>query len=224
MPMENYYEENHQSYFRSTVSLDPASFLLPLAKRLRPGATILDIGCGSGRDLRWLAEQGFRPTGFEKSPSLARLAREYSGCRVLEGDFTTHDFSSHRFDALILVGSLVHVERDRLGVVLAGIFQALVPGGLALVTMKEGSATSSLPDGRRFTLWSRSSLEMIFTQLGLNVLACSRKESKLRETDVWLGFVFARHGGQTQPASCRRHPDQGEDNPNRKGVAGNGRV
>ena len=37
-------------------------------------------------------------------------------------------------------------------------------------------------------------------------------------------FLFARHGGQTQPASGRRHPDQGEDNPNRKGVAGNGRV
>ncbi len=37
-------------------------------------------------------------------------------------------------------------------------------------------------------------------------------------------FLFARHGGQTQPAERRRHPDQGEDNPNRKGVAGNGRV
>jgi hypothetical protein len=37
-------------------------------------------------------------------------------------------------------------------------------------------------------------------------------------------FLFARHGGQTQPAERRCHPDQGEDNPNRKGVAGNGRV
>ena len=37
-------------------------------------------------------------------------------------------------------------------------------------------------------------------------------------------FLFARHGGQTQPALSWRRPDQGEDNPNRKGVAGNGRV
>nr|WP_319492891.1 hypothetical protein [uncultured Desulfobacter sp.] len=37
-------------------------------------------------------------------------------------------------------------------------------------------------------------------------------------------FLFARHGGQTQPEASRRHPDQGEDNPNCKGVAGNGRV
>jgi len=41
---------------------------------------------------------------------------------------------------------------------------------------------------------------------------------------VSTSFLFARHGGQTQPALSRRHPDQGEDNPNRKGVAGNGRV
>ena len=39
----------------------------------------------------------------------------------------------------------------------------------------------------------------------------------------WL-FLFARHGGQTQLALSKRHPDQGEDNLNRKGVAGNGRV
>jgi hypothetical protein len=38
-------------------------------------------------------------------------------------------------------------------------------------------------------------------------------------------FVFAQRSGQTQPVERnRRRPDQGEDNPNRKGVAGNGRV
>jgi len=37
-------------------------------------------------------------------------------------------------------------------------------------------------------------------------------------------FWFARHGGHPQPALSWRHPDQGEDNPNRKGDAGNGRV
>jgi len=37
--------------------------------------------------------------------------------------------------------------------------------------------------------------------------------------------VFAQRSGQTRPVERnRRRPDQGEDNPNRKGVAGNGRV
>jgi len=38
-------------------------------------------------------------------------------------------------------------------------------------------------------------------------------------------FWFAQRSWQTRPvARNRRHPDQGEDNPNRKGVVGNGRV
>ena len=38
-------------------------------------------------------------------------------------------------------------------------------------------------------------------------------------------FVFAQRSWQTRSAErSRRRPDQGEDNPNRKGAAGNGRV
>ncbi|MCB2216994.1 MAG: methyltransferase domain-containing protein [Desulfobulbaceae bacterium] len=99
--MDNYYEDNHQHYFDSTVCIDPSAFLEPLAKLLQPQATILDIGCGSGRDLLWLARRGFRPTGFEQSPSLAKLARKHSNCPVLEGDFNHFDFSKLHFNALI---------------------------------------------------------------------------------------------------------------------------
>jgi hypothetical protein len=38
-------------------------------------------------------------------------------------------------------------------------------------------------------------------------------------------LLFAQRSWQTRPVARNgRHPDQGEDNPNRKGVAGNGRV
>jgi len=42
-----------------------------------------------------------------------------------------------------------------------------------------------------------------------------QKKNGSPKAPVFL-FVFARHGGQTQPAERRRHPDQGEDNPNRR--------
>ena len=103
--MLNYfYEKNHQEYFNSTVTIDPSRFLSPLADLLKKGATILDVGCGSGRDLAWFAAQGFMPTGFEKAPSLAALARNFSRQPVIVGDFHSYDFSTLRFDALSLVG------------------------------------------------------------------------------------------------------------------------
>jgi SAM-dependent methyltransferase len=145
--LDNFYEDNHQQYFDSTVGIDPSVFLEPLAGQLKPKATILDIGCGSGRDLLWFAERGFCPTGFEQSSSLASLARKHSNCPVIEGDFSRFNFSELQFSALVFVGSLVHISTEALPAILTSTCQALIPGGLLLITLKEGMAVS-LPYGQ----------------------------------------------------------------------------
>ena len=91
--MKDFYRENHREYFERTFNIDSSTFLSPLSSKLSPGAFILDVGCGSGRDLLWLKKRGFSVTGFEKSPELAGLARKNSGCQVIEGDFISYDFS-----------------------------------------------------------------------------------------------------------------------------------
>jgi SAM-dependent methyltransferase len=188
--LSKFYEENHQHYFNSTVGLDPSAFLEPFTSLLEPQATILDIGCGSGRDLRWFARLGFQPTGFEQSPSLARLAREHADCPVIEGDFHNYDFSKLQFSALVFVGSLVHLPKEELPVILYSTCKALVSNGLLLITMKEGGGTSSTADGRVFTLWSREEIEKVFIESNLYVIDFSRQISKLRQNDTWLGFVL----------------------------------
>jgi len=188
--LDNFYEDNHQHYFDSTVGIDPAAFLEPLAKLLKPQATILDIGCGSGRDLLWFARRGFHPTGFEQSPSLANLARKHSNCPVMEGDFSCFNFSDLQFSALVFVGSLVHVSQEALPAILASTCQALNPGGLLLITLKEGSGISRAADGRVFTLWSRQDIEIVFAASNLHILDFSRQISKIRPDDTCLGYVL----------------------------------
>ena len=70
--MKDYYQENHKKYHEQTAGIDPASFLSPLVRCLTPGSRILDVGCGSGRDMRWLKDRGFQPTGFERSSGPGR--------------------------------------------------------------------------------------------------------------------------------------------------------
>ena len=192
--MNDFYEKNHRQYFDSTFAIDSSVFLEPLARLLEPAATILDIGCGSGRDLLWFSKKGFNPTGLEKAKSLAGLARDYSGCPVIQGDVCFDDFSEHKFSALVFVGSLVHLSRQDFPSILESTCQALLPGGLILITMKEGKGLSSArdqdQDDRVFTLWSKKELEYIFKKIGLNTLDFSRQVSKLRRSDTWLGFVL----------------------------------
>ncbi len=193
--MKEYYQENHQEYYDQTFSVDPTSFLSPLARRLPPGGTILDVGCGSGRDMRWFKDRGFRPTGFEFSGGLAALAGEYSGCPVLEGNFEGYDFSGMAVDAVLLVGALVHVPHEHFQEVFENILRALKPEGHVLLTLKEGIQDVGISGGRIFYRWLNEYLRKIFGDLKLSVVDFSRQVSKIRETDVWLGYVLKKQSG-----------------------------
>ena len=188
--MKDYYQQNHQKYYDQTFNIDPTSFLSPLARYLPQSGTILDVGCGSGRDMRWFKDRGFRPTGFESSHGLAVLVRKYSECPVVEGDFEVHDFSGMSMDALLLVGALAHVPHNRFSEILSNIVQALKPGGYMLVTMKEEQNATEDAEGRVFYLWRDEELRKVFERLNLTVVEFSRQVSKIRESDVWLGYVL----------------------------------
>jgi len=188
--MPDYYRTHAQEYFEATRGIDPRPFLAPLAEFLAPGAEILDIGCGSGRDLAWLKQKGFSPTGFERSAELARLARAHSACPVIEGDFDTFDFTVSRFDAVLLIGSLVHLPPEQLPLALRRAAGALRPGGVILLSLKEGDGTLPMEDGRVFTLWRHAPLAALFESLELKILHHGRQVSRLRPTDFWLGYLL----------------------------------
>ena len=193
----DYYSTNFQDYYDRTFDIDPSPFLTKLTNQLQKGASVLDIGCGSGRDLLWLKTHGYGPTGFESSSNLAQLAREDSGCLVIEGDFIVYDFSIFKFDALLLIGSLVHLKYSELSHTLENIQDALKIKGLLLITIKEGSGRINSNDGRIFTLWQTEDLEHIFRKLGLQVIDFSRNISAINTVDVWLSYLLRKKGSKS---------------------------
>jgi SAM-dependent methyltransferase len=51
----------------------PSPWLLRWAHLLPAGGSVLDVACGSGRHLRWLAAQGYAPVGIDRdAQALAR--------------------------------------------------------------------------------------------------------------------------------------------------------
>ncbi|KAB2889336.1 MAG: methyltransferase domain-containing protein [Desulfobulbaceae bacterium] len=188
----DFYDTHYLSYYEKTLDADPSRFLQILAGLLEKGAKVLDVGCGSGRDLLWLKQHGFRPTGFERSAGLAELAAQHSGCPVIRGDFLRYDFSCLRFEAVLLVGALVHLKEDELAPALVRISQALAADGLIYLTLKEGHGSLRGEDGRIFLLWERESLERTVVAMGFEILEFSRGRSALDNGDVWLGYVLKR--------------------------------
>ncbi len=188
----DYYQNHFQVYHDRTFWVDPSSFLCALAIRLHAGNTVVDVGCGSGRDILWLKKRGYDALGLERSRGLADLARTHTACRIIEADFETYDFSKLSVDALLLIGALVHLSRSKFPKVLKTICRALKKNGFLLITMKQGKGIETNPDGRQFYLWEDKDLRNVFQSNNLSVVDFFRQPSKINPGETWLGYVLKK--------------------------------
>lgn len=190
----DYYSTHYKQYHDKTFHLDPSRFLSSFAENLEPGTHVLDIGCGSGRDLLWLAKKGFRATGFEGSPGLAAIARQNTGCKVIEGDFETFEFSALQAEALLLAGALLHLPHERVVPALGNILQALRTETDAIIylSLKEGRGAFTDEHNRPFYLWQEKDVRSVLRSTGLKVINFSRTSSLLGTGETWIGYVLKK--------------------------------
>jgi len=103
-----------------------------LAAGLGPDSEVLDVGCATGGMMRFLRGEG-RFTGLDRSEEAAGIARERSGCPVVVGDATAMPFPDARFDGVLAMDVLEHIEDDRAA--LREIRRVLRPGGAFLASV-----------------------------------------------------------------------------------------
>ena len=84
-----HYNERAEAFWEGTRNHDVSQNVAALLQAIegRPPFTILDFGCGPGRDLKAFSELGHVAVGLEGAARFAAMARSYSGCEVWEQDF-----------------------------------------------------------------------------------------------------------------------------------------
>jgi ubiquinone/menaquinone biosynthesis C-methylase UbiE len=81
---------------------------------LRPGARVVDLGCGSGAFTEELRAAGFSAVGVDISPKLVGLGRKkYAGLELIEGDVEALPFEPEMFDGVLLSGLVHHLPDPR---------------------------------------------------------------------------------------------------------------
>lgn len=167
---KSYYEAHADEYFRATYSTHLPQLWEKLSTRLRSGDRILDLGCGSGRDLRYFAQCGFHVIGIDYSPRLVELARAYSEQPVVLGDFSSLLFEDNIFDAVWSIGSLLHVPRSSMSSVLSEVHRVLKNDALLLTSVKKGSGEEIDPLKRYNVFYSPDEWASVHAENGYEVV------------------------------------------------------
>jgi SAM-dependent methyltransferase len=127
-----HYNERAEDFWRGTRDHDVSQNIAALLRHVEatPPFTILDVGCGPGRDLKTFTELGHRAIGLEGTQRLASMARAYSRCEVWEQNLLALHLPAERFDGLFANAVLFHVPSEALPRVLRTLHAALKPGGV----------------------------------------------------------------------------------------------
>ena len=101
---------------------------------LPPTARVLDVGSGTGANLRLLNGLGFADvTGLDASDEAVRFCAEKHLCSVGQGDVCALPFPDAAFDLVLATDVVEHIEDDDKA--LAELARVLRPGGRALLTV-----------------------------------------------------------------------------------------
>jgi ubiquinone/menaquinone biosynthesis C-methylase UbiE len=147
-----------------------------LIDRLRPGARVLDAGCGTGLPTaRQLTDAGAKVTGIDISPVMLNLARQ----NVPEAVFAEMDTMNvtpeiGQFDAVVAFFSLLMLPRSEIPAAMARFRRVLVPQGWLALGMVEADIDDMpvpfLGAPLRVTGYTRSDLRDVVTAAGFTVL------------------------------------------------------
>ena len=143
-----HYNQRAEDFWQGTRDHDVSQNIEALLRNIegKPPFTILDLGCGPGRDLKAFSALGHIAIGLEGAARLAAMARAYSGCEVWEQDFLRLDLPDERFDGVFANAALFHVPGLELPRVLRELRSTLKPRGVLF---------SSNPHGRNEEGWNR---------------------------------------------------------------------
>lgn len=145
-----WYNAHADSFAANSLALDPQDDREAFLGALCARGPVLDVGCGAGRDLAAFAQHGLDVTGWEPSQRLASLARAHSQALVVQRSLDDLP-GSGPWAGIWAMAVLLHTPRARWGHHLRSMADALLPGGVICVVVKEGDNEGMDAMGRPFT-------------------------------------------------------------------------
>ena len=193
-----YYNARADEYQAGTRDHDVRQSIAMLLRHVRGAAplTILDFGCGPGRDLKVFAGLGHTAIGLDGAARFVDMARAISGCTVWLQDFCQLDLPARHFDGVFANASLFHLPSQALPRLLAALHASLKPGGVLFSSNPHGHNEEGWSGGRYGAFYDLATWQRHLTDAGFVELThYYRPEGAPRHQQPWLASVWRKPAG-----------------------------
>jgi len=190
-----HYERGAEDFWRGTRDHDVSQNIGALLRHIEgePPFTILDFGCGPGRDVKAIADLGHVALGLDGSARFVEMARAYSGCEVLQQDFLKLKLPAGRFDGVFANAALFHVPGQELPRVLRELRATLRPRGVLFSSNPRGHNEEGWNQERYGAYWDLETWRRDLAAAGFIELEHYYRPAGLpRERQPWLATVWRR--------------------------------
>jgi 2-polyprenyl-3-methyl-5-hydroxy-6-metoxy-1,4-benzoquinol methylase len=133
----SYYNQRGKEFFDRSVIRSATEQLGKFILFIPKDGTILDAGCGSGRDTKTFNDLGYKVTSFDGSEKMVELATEYTGLPIQHMTFEDMAFDQ-KFDGIWACATLLHLPHDVLKSTLHTLWQYLEKSGVFYMSFKYG--------------------------------------------------------------------------------------
>lgn len=189
----DYYDNHSDEFYKNTVGVEFAATQQRFLQKLKKGSTILDFGCGSGRDTIYFLEQGYHVDAIDGSVELCRLASEHTGIKVKNMLF--QELSAvEQYDGIWACSSILHLPLETLTEVMGKMQIALKKKGIIYTSFKYGIFAGER-NGRYFTDMTEETFAEFLN--GINGLEIEEEwitsdVRPEREEERWLNLILLK--------------------------------
>ena len=153
----NYYNKYTKSFIQTTRSVDFTNIQNKFLSYLPSGASILDFGCGSGRDTKYFLKRNYNVTAIDGSEEICKEASKYTGIKVKQMLFEELN-DQNIYDGIWACASVLHLSREKLPNIFHKMHQALKTNGIIYTSFKYGTFEGER-NGRYFTDFTEGMFE-----------------------------------------------------------------
>jgi SAM-dependent methyltransferase len=190
-----HYERYAEQFWLGTHDHDVSQNIAALlgAMTVPPPFTILDFGCGPGRDLKQFADRGHRAIGLDGAKNFVEMAKAHSGCEVWHQNFLKLDLPESFFDGVFANASLFHVPSQELPRVLQQLHATLKPGGVFFASNPRGDNREGFVAERYGAYHDLDAWRRYMTAAGFIELShYYRPEGAPSDQQPWLASVWRK--------------------------------